>query len=76
MNVQILILIAGLSYGQVLLDVIFNSYNLQQTINYHYYFLILLFVLLLLSIQHSWEFLIVKIENRVTIIEFKKRWNS
>ncbi|WP_425292873.1 YphA family membrane protein [Gracilibacillus kekensis] len=73
---QIIILITGLTFGQLLFGLICLNYFLQYTINYFHYFLILFAVLLLVAIQHSWEFVIEKIESIVKVIEFKKRWNS
>ncbi|WP_018934342.1 YphA family membrane protein [Gracilibacillus lacisalsi] len=73
---QIIILIAGVSFGQFMYSIICRSYYLQYTINETHFFSILLSILLLIAIQHSWEYLITKIENIVRIVEFKKRWNS
>ncbi|SFL84755.1 hypothetical protein SAMN04487943_104285 [Gracilibacillus orientalis] len=73
---QITMLVAGISFGQFLYSIICRSYYLQYTINEIYFFSILFSILLLVTIQHSWEFLIAKVENVVRIVEFKKRWNS
>ncbi|MGN8647087.1 YphA family membrane protein [Gracilibacillus sp. HCP3S3_G5_2] len=72
---QMIIIIAGLSFGQLLYSIICRSYHLQYTINDTYFFSILFSILLLVAIQHSWEFIISKIENVVKMVEFKKRWN-
>ncbi|MGP4041352.1 YphA family membrane protein [Gracilibacillus sp. D59] len=73
---QITILIAGVSFGHFFYSLICRSYYLQYTINDTHFFSILFSILLLIAIQHSWEFLITKIENVVKMLEFKKRWNS
>ncbi|WP_208587868.1 YphA family membrane protein [Gracilibacillus suaedae] len=73
---QIIILIAGVSFGQFMYSIICRSYYLQYTINETHFFSILFSILLLIAIQHSWEYIISKIENIVRIVEFKKRWNS
>ncbi|QGH34807.1 hypothetical protein GI584_12515 [Gracilibacillus salitolerans] len=73
---QITILIAGVSFGQFLYSIICRSYYLQYTINDTHFFSILFSILLLMAIQHSWEYLIIKIENVVKMVEFRKRWNS
>ncbi|WP_058307568.1 YphA family membrane protein [Gracilibacillus massiliensis] len=73
---QIIILTTGLTFGQLLFGLICLNYYLQYTISYHYYFIILFSVLLLIAIQHSWEYIIEKMESIIKVIEFKKRWNS